>query len=373
MRNKVQKLCVLSLSLLVLCFVSCQKEDGYELKGSVEGLKDGYIYLQVMGVDGPIKVDSTEVFDNEFIFEGVVKKPTLCYLGQGDNLRGAIIIFVENTNISVEGVIDNLGDVKIEGSETQDAFKIYKDRNDTFILEKKKLKAKYNDLLRDPEDKISAINKMVDVIARLVEEQKQYQLNYIKEHPNSYVSPYILNNLSYNLDLTELDSLYALMTPSVRQSYEGQCIENRIKILKSTQIGAIAPDFTMPDINGNPVRLSDIYSNNKYTLIDFWASWCSPCRIENPNIVNAYRKFNEKGFGVLGVSLDKNRSSLLRAIGKDGIIWPNVSDFKGWRNSAAELYGIKSIPSNILVDREGRIVARNLREQSLHNKLEELL
>ncbi|QZT37122.1 AhpC/TSA family protein [Halosquirtibacter xylanolyticus] len=373
MRKKVQKLCMWSLSLLMLCFVSCQKEDGYELKGRVKGLKDGYIYLQVMGVDGPIKVDSTEVFDNEFVFEGVVKKPTLCYLGQGDNLRGAIIVFVENTNISVEGVIDNLEDVVIEGSKTQDAFGLYKERNDAYTLEIKKFSSKYNDLLRDPETNKDAIVRMGDDIVHLRKEQKQYQLDYIKEHPDSYVSPYILSNLSYYLDLTELDSLYALMTPRVRQSYEGQCIENRIKILKSTQIGAIAPDFTMPGVDEKSTRLSDVYRMNKYTLIDFWASWCSPCRIENPNIVKAYQKYHEKGFGVFGVSLDMNKSSLQRAIEKDGIVWPNVSDFKGWRNAAAELYGIKSIPSNILVDREGRIVARNLREESLHQKLEELL
>lgn len=360
---------------IVLCMIvtSCNQNNGYEIDGSVKGLKDGYIYLQVIGVDGPIKVDSTEVFDGQFTLEGIVKKPTLCYLGQGDNLRGAILLYVENNKISINGVIDDLKNVEIVGSKTQDDLRDYNQKNDAFSLELRKYRSKYSDLLRDIENNRESIIKIGNDIDDLKYQQRKYQLDYVKEHPNSYVSSYILNSISYYLDLTELENIFALLTPGVRQSYEGQVIENRIKVLKSTQIGAIAPDFTMPDINGNPIKLSDVYKQNKYTLIDFWASWCSPCRIENPNVVRAYNKYNKNGFGVFGVSLDKNRGSLERALVKDGIVWPNVTDFKGWRNAAAELYGIKTLPSNILVDREGRIVARNLREEALHQKLEELL
>lgn len=147
-------------------------------------------------------------------------------------------------------------------------------------------------------------------------------------------------------------------------------IQQMLKMSSSNIVGGEAPDFTMNDVNGNPRKLSEF--KGKVMLVDFWASWCGPCRRENPNVLKAYAKYHDKGFDVLGVSLDKTKESWLAAIEKDGLIWNHVSDLKGWQNEAAKLYGVTSIPHTVLLDKEGKIIARNLRGEALDAKLAEI-
>ncbi|MCB9338610.1 MAG: TlpA family protein disulfide reductase [Lewinellaceae bacterium] len=147
-------------------------------------------------------------------------------------------------------------------------------------------------------------------------------------------------------------------------------IKQMLKMSSSNIIGGEAPDFTMNNVDDQPVKLSDF--RGKVMLVDFWASWCGPCRRENPNVLKAYSKYHDKGFDVLGVSLDKTKESWLGAIEKDGLVWNHVSDLKGWQNEAAQLYGVSSIPHTVLVDREGKIIARNLRGEALDAKLAEI-
>ena len=143
-----------------------------------------------------------------------------------------------------------------------------------------------------------------------------------------------------------------------------------VKASASMLPGAEAPDFTMNTPEDQPLSLKDL--RGKVLLIDFWASWCGPCRRENPNVVKAYNKYHEKGFDVLGVSLDKDKKRWLDAIEKDGLIWHHVSDLKGWANAAAQLYGVRSIPHTVLLDKDGKIIARNLRGAALEQKLAEI-
>ncbi|MDB5062322.1 MAG: hypothetical protein JWP67_2165 [Mucilaginibacter sp.] len=205
-------------------------------------------------------------------------------------------------------------------------------------------------------------------------EQKNVLKTFITENPNSYLSLLALTSVSGpSPDVAEVEPLYESLSDELKKSEQGRQLKSAIDALKLTAIGAMAPDFIQNDVNGLPVRLSSF--KGKYVLIDFWASWCGPCRQENPNVVRTYNKYKNKNFTILGVSLDREdgKNAWLAAIKKDGLTWTQVSDLKYWNNLAAAVYGVRSIPQNFLIDPTGKIVAKDLRGDDLDNKLAELL
>ncbi|WP_285008203.1 redoxin domain-containing protein [Pedobacter faecalis] len=215
--------------------------------------------------------------------------------------------------------------------------------------------------------------------------QKKIWLDFIKNNPNSLMSLMVLKSYSgvssrllYNSipgspALEEVDSLYHTLGEQVRLNPLGKDFGDVLARQKYMKIGAIAPDFSQTDANGKLVSLKDF--KGKYLLIDFWASWCGPCRAENPTVVKAYHKYKAKGFDVLGVSLDfaNGREAWLKAIEDDQLTWTQVTDLKGWQNKVADLYMVRAVPQNYLLDPDGRIIGINLRGEALENKLQEVL
>jgi len=200
--------------------------------------------------------------------------------------------------------------------------------------------------------------------------------SFISKHPNSYISLLVLNDLTNpnsGIEVSSLTNLYKSLSESLKKTELGQTLGNRILTTSRTAIGTVAPDFTQNDPDGKPVKLSDF--RGKYVLIDFWASWCGPCRKENPNVVRAYAQFKDKNFEILGVSLDNPnaKNAWLNAIEKDNLTWKQVSDLQGWGNQAARLYGVEGIPQNFLIDPKGVIIAKNLRGEELIKTLSRIL
>ena len=215
---------------------------------------------------------------------------------------------------------------------------------------------------------------MEERFGKLSDEREALQSTYIKQNPNSYFSLEALTESAGNgIDVAKVEPVFKSLSPAVRGSKAGLEFAKAIEAARGTSIGAMAPDFIQNDVNDKPVKLSDF--KGKYVLIDFWASWCGPCRAENPNVVKAFNQYKDKNFTVLGVSLDQpgKKDAWLAAIAADGLTWTQVADLQGWKNAVAKQYGINSIPQNFLVDPTGKIVGKNLRGADLTKKLEELL
>ncbi len=196
-------------------------------------------------------------------------------------------------------------------------------------------------------------------------------MEYALTHNNSVVPVFIVLNNIYSFELDELAELDTSLDTSIKNSIYVKELAKKVNTLKRVSVGQPYVDFTLNNPEGNPVALSTIVNGN-YVLVDFWAAWCVPCRNENPNIVEVYNKYHEKGFDVFGVSLDRDLESWKKAIEDDGLIWTQVSDLQAWNSEASKIYGVRSIPHNLLLDPDGIIIEKNLRGQDLQNRLAEI-
>jgi peroxiredoxin len=199
--------------------------------------------------------------------------------------------------------------------------------------------------------------------------KKTFIKEFIANNGDKYISPYITYRNTYQFELGELESLFSAFSESVKHSPFVPYIEEHINTMRRVRVGQIYVTFSMRNSEEELVPISSFIGDN-YVLLDFWASWCGPCRVENPNLVATYNRFKDKGFEIIGISFDTNKENWLQAVKDDGLTWPQLSDLKGWNNAAGKLYGIRSIPANVLLDKEGYIIAKNLRGQELDEKLE---
>ena len=285
--------------------------------------------------------------------------------------------YQDKSFIAVDSAVITDGTFKFEGVCTEPlayGLTTFRDskRPLVFFLDNEKMQLKMNESEKILTVTGSAINDLYAQNAPLTRQDGYSIDSLVAVHPASAVTPYfIVKDFAYKLNLEEMKALRAKLDASLDETMYVSQIDGFIKRMEDIQVGAVAPDFTLPDVDGNPVTLSGL--RGKYVLIDFWASWCPDCRKENPNIVAAWNKYKDKNFTILGVSLDRKKEPWLAAIEKDQLAWTHVSDLKDWKSDAAVQYAIRWIPMNFLLDPNGVILAVGLEGEALQQKLDEVL
>jgi peroxiredoxin len=336
--------------------------NAFVITGNVQGLVDGEV--KVTTTQGEQIIAKGAAKNGEFSLKGAVEEPGLYWLTLGKEQPK--YIFIENAPIRITGKKADIKNIQIEGSQSHKDFLQFRKTFDPLFAN---LNAITLDLQRADTDKKPALmQQYTNAIANLNNNVGQF----IAARPTSYVSVFLLTvTRQINEDITELERRFTGLNPSLKSSAIGKELESYIAFAKVGAVGSDAIEFTQNDVNGNAVSLSQF--KGKYVLIDFWASWCKPCRLENPNVVKTYNRFKDKNFAVLGVSLDQHKEPWLKAIDLDKLAWTQVSDLQFWNNAAAQLYHVQSIPQNFLIDPQGKIVAKDLRGEDLEKKLCELL
>jgi peroxiredoxin len=283
------------------------------------------------------------------------------------------MIFMENVPVTVTLNKYDIRKSKAKGPVSNHDFEIYQAKlaafNEKFIF----LSARRREVAKDGSKEI---RDSIDAASRLISaQQKDTVKAFIKKHPSSIVSAWAMTRfLIFDPeDALAMRTLYNKLSPALYKTSYGKQIKERLAIGRMLAVGQPAPGFTQNDTSGNPISLKDF--KGKYVLVDFWASWCGPCRAENPNVVAAYNKYNGKNFTILSVSLDRPgaKDAWLTAIHKDSLVWTHVSDLKFWDNAVSKLYGVNSVPANFLIDPAGKIVAKDLHDEKLQSTLEDIL
>jgi len=370
-------LVIVSASIL---FSACSKpnKNSY-LSGEIKDGKGKMIYLEQLQVQSAVIVDSALIDDNGH-FEFVNFKPTLNFyrlkIKPNEMYNFCILILDSTDKVTLSADASNLADAKITGSAETDAFL---DFNNISKKYKKQIDSLQNyfqtEIMNNPNDskKIEQLKTEIDkvyqdLVSKWQNELAQKAMQYKDKLASAYIALQMLPPRNYLDVYQEIDKTLGSKHPHHPMV---QILRRIVAEQTALAEGTPCPEIALPDPNGKEIRLSSF--KGKVVLIDFWASWCKPCRIEMPNMVALYKKYKEKGFEILGVSLDKDKDKWVQAIKEDGITWPQVSDLKFWNSEAVKLFNVKAIPYTVLVDKEGKIFAKGLRGAELEDAVKKAL
>ncbi len=322
---------------------------GFIINGDVKGFADGTTVSFLNGQTGAAE-NEVIISKEKFILKGKLSSPDFKIL-QFNKQPLYVTIFLDNSKVKLTATKETLDKVIVTGSPAHQGF------------------LEFNNLLQPYQN---AFNEALPYDSAITAKATELTYQFASTHASAFINPLAIYRY-YQLteDLIKADELYNQLPAEIKTTSMAIAVAQVIAQAKETALGYVLPEFTQADTSGIPVTLSSF--RGKYVLIDFWASWCRPCRQENPNVVMAYNKFKDKNFTVLGISLDREKSSWVEAIKADGLTWTHLSDLKFWQNSVAQQFQIGSIPQNYLIDPDGKLIGKNLRGPALERKLLKIL
>lgn len=372
----MKKIVLLAGVFVTLLSFSSFIDNAFTISGTVAGIENGKkVLLQKQDeAKGIVTIDSVVIANGKFSFKGSAAEPSVHFI-QVAKTEGKVAFILESGKIGIDYYKDSIPKSKIYGTSNNDDFY-------SFNKSAGKVQAKMMAFQQANTKKMTDAQAAKDtvVINSLMKEFNKFQseitaltVSFPETHPKSYLSILFVDNMFNmpNSDIEKIKVAYNKLDPAVKNTKIGKSVLKKITNFKSLAIGSKAPDFSAPNPDGKVVSLKQ--SLGKITIIDFWASWCGPCRQENPNVVALYKEFHPKGLNIIGVSLDKDAAKWKEAIAKDKLTWTHVSNLKFWDDPMAVLYNIKSIPATFILDAEGNIIARDLRGEELKAKISSLL
>jgi len=359
---------------LIYFGLSAQTSFNYTINGILTNTKQNSTTLYIHHKwDNKNVTDSFKVKAGKFSIKGKSNEVNMYWITKGNDINEQpnLVFFVDAGITNITGSIDSLNFSKVSGGSTQKDYLEYNALMNSFGQKQQNIVNAYNEARAKGDNNL--LNQSIADYQAIEKEVKTALEDFVKNHSKSPVSGYAIYYAfqNPNTPVEDLERIVSLLDKSTENTKYGKLGRERLNQIRGSMIGYEATNFAQADPTGKIINLKDL--KGQFVLVDFWASWCGPCRAENPNVVRAYNKYKDKGFTVLGVSFDQNKEAWIKAIEKDNLTWTQISDLKGWGNEAGKLYGITSIPQNLLLNKEGKIVAKNLRGAELESKLEEII
>jgi thiol-disulfide isomerase/thioredoxin len=360
--------------LLLMPVGICMAQDKFSIAGKLTGEdNDRMVVLSYVNSEGKNAKDSALVKKGKFVINGTTAYGNKAYLSlmpvKTDSTKKRTqadyqTFYLEKGNYKVV-IADSISKATITGTKSQSDYLEFNAKTDALLTKWRQITQRFQKAMSK---KDSLEMKDIQAEAKPLHAKLEAALDsFIYSHPDSYVSlDLVAENKTSVIEPETFDPFYKALSPRVLNSFTGKRITDKYEKVKQTFVGK-AFDFTQDDVAGKPFKLSSL--RGKYVLVDFWASWCGPCRAENPNLLKAYQKLKDKNFEIVSISLDDNKTAWLKAVEKDALPWKQVSDLKGWKNEVAITYGVTAVPQNLLINPEGVIVAKNLRGEGLTEKL----